>query len=182
MGGTPEGKYLPEFMFETRGSKREQIQGLAPDYMNRFLTQAWNSPNKQEYNINPEEVTNNLTRRNELPNENWGGWNPNVPMESIKLKTLDFAGEDTYNYGLGWKSQKERLDMVDDLFSPIQTSLPSAGSVSKGLDLRTELYKALALQGVTPSINIIDDGQSRVTVIMNMSIDNSFEVFNGMAK
>lgn len=111
-----ETPFVSAFIRTPPGPERDKIRASVPDGVRQILEAKWaqmdnrNAPN--EMYLTDAEKAGELTRyfkSHYLPARDWTGWNPDTPMEDIKMQTMEREGMDAHSAGLGWASQRRRL-------------------------------------------------------------------------
>lgn len=105
------------------------------------------------------------------------GWNPNIPLEDVMLKTVENEGMSAHDYGMGFYSQQRRVKYSPHTPGPIDISDPTGIS-----PYPTDALDAASIRGVITSImsqfgikqpmvniNVLQGTGSRITVNINMN-------------
>lgn len=123
MGGMPkrERAFFAAFS-QADGGDRDAILGMVSPQMARIYRAQWamrDSGNRGRVNSESEVVGENLDyfKNMHVPDPNWGGWNPEVDLKDVQLKTVRNEGMDIHKFDL-WESREmamERKGAIPDL-------------------------------------------------------------------
>jgi len=171
-----ERDYLIEFSKERDPKKQKKILEVMSPYQRKVLKTAW----KQE----TEELESNASffSRHKIPTLNWGGWNPSVDLDNVKIKTIENEGMMLSDFGI-YESQ---LNAPEVILAP---EIDNFDEGSSGLKLQTNLISALQGYGllgvnvsieptVDPGIHVVTDivrtTQYKIKETLNSFIGNMF--------
>lgn len=82
---TQERPYFESFINAPEES-RDSIMNMVPSYMGDIYGSIWKPGS---VNRNTKEIMSNWLQTNELPDEDWGGWNLGYKKQTIMAKTMD---------------------------------------------------------------------------------------------
>jgi hypothetical protein len=112
-----ERAYFDAFLAidSTRG--REEVMRMVPDYVKPIYQAAWTKMGNPEASIEAKYLQRSSDQRaadyfrgRPLPDGDWAGWHPSVPMSVVKVKAIDSAASSTaldkHRFNL-WLPQEE---------------------------------------------------------------------------
>lgn len=100
-----ERKYFMPFL-EAPEEERDQILRIAPSYMKRALQSAYGRRVDEKVDIQQ------YFSEHFLPGDDWGGWNPNVNLDDVKVKMVRHEGMDASEFDI-WDDDQARADHLD---------------------------------------------------------------------
>jgi hypothetical protein len=113
--GSPMKKYAWQFL-QAPESSRAALMSVSPDMAQPLLSSAWSRQGDKRFQRYP---SNNVEQRSAdiianygMPPSDWAGWSPDIPMKSIKIKTLDSYFNEAYDmhrYNL-WEADRRTFD------------------------------------------------------------------------
>jgi hypothetical protein len=115
MGSIPkrERAFFTEFS-EAPKSDREKILKLVSPQMARIYSSQWamrdgedRARNVDKYS--PDQENAEFFSRHKVPDEDWAGWNPEVDIRDVQLKTVKNEGMNIHGFDL-WESQERAME------------------------------------------------------------------------
>jgi len=171
-----ERDYLIEFSKEKDPKKQKEILELMSPYQRKVLQTAW----KQK--TDKLESNASFFAKHKIPTLNWGGWNPSVDLDNVKIKTIKNEGMMLSDFGV-YESQMNKPEVI------LAPEIDDYDEGSSGLKLQANLTSALQGYGllgvnvsveptVEPGIHMITDivrtTQYKLKEALNSSIGNMF--------
>ncbi len=110
-----EKPFFSAFLKTTNPNDRSRILAVAPDEVANLLRIRWDLEEgrrntKARDDLRRDQDVSSFVRDEGIPEMDWMGWNPNVNLDDIKLKSVEKEGFDAHDFGLGWKDQMRRMD------------------------------------------------------------------------
>lgn len=98
--GAPMKNYAWQFLQAPEGT-REEIMRYAPEMAQPILASAYRRQGDIRYSFRPEQssrqIASNRLDYYGTPEKDWSGWSPDVPMDVVKVKTLDSYHNEAYD-------------------------------------------------------------------------------------
>ena len=172
--------YIDAFMNTKDGEARERIREMVSPRVRDVLEAKWDlvdhAQGTREYTMSRSEEMTNYFRSHHLPKESWLGWHPMASLEDIQVKTLDRAGLDAHEFGLGWADQRRRMAHSPFLPGPIDIydstgetfypeNLVTPGEVRQALE---NTIRQMNLKG-SVSVNVTSGTNTQSTVTVNIT-------------
>ena len=107
---TFEKPYIESFLNTRDAKKREEIIKFVPKDLAQALERQWNTNDSKDATLNyVQQSSNELTKG--APNYQFDKsiMDPRIPLDDIKLKTVQQMGLDKFEFGLGWNEQMLRM-------------------------------------------------------------------------
>jgi len=140
MGSIPkrERAFMQAFT-NAEGSERDAILKLVSPQMARIYKAQWSmrdGTSRGRVNTDAETVDSmiNYSRDHNIPEEGWAGWNPEVDMKDIQLKTVQNEGMNIHNFDL-WESQARAMNR--------RPFVPSIGNINAPIGNAENLRRAI---------------------------------------
>lgn len=92
--------FFLEFAKEKDPKSREKMLQMVSPYKKRALQVLWKE------DIDEVESNKEFFKQHDLPNMFWGGWNPQVDLDNVKIKTIENEGMLLSDFGI-YESQKD---------------------------------------------------------------------------
>jgi hypothetical protein len=186
-----EKPFMNAFIHTPEGNERDKIRDLVPAGVRNILEAKWA---QQDSKIAPpgtymsdRERSGMLTKffkSHYLPDRTWTGWDPEVRMDDIKMKTVQKEGHDAHDWGLGWYDQERRI--ANSPYTPGPIDMYRGGDrynetptkVKPG-QLRGIIQKAARAMKVNTSVTISESGGD--SSVCNVNLNVSFSMPEGSA-
>jgi hypothetical protein len=121
MGSIPkrERSFLGEFA-QAEGKDREEVLDMVPPQMARIYRAMWamrdtggRARNDDRYDPN-KEAAEYFSNGHYLPDQEWSGWNPEIDLRDVQIKTVKNEGMNIHNFDL-WESQVRAMQRRPDV-------------------------------------------------------------------
>lgn len=150
--------FFMEFAKEKNKKKQDEILKYVSPYQRRALQIAWGRK-VDKVDSNADYFKNHF-----LPGVFWAGWNPQVDMEHVKMKTIENEGMLLSDFGI-YESQKNE---------PAAIMAPSVGKFDEentgGLGLKARLQGALNGAGlIGVKVSVSPTSASGIEVLANIT-------------
>ena len=167
-----ERDYFHAFKDVTDDEERDKILEVASPLLEIALRKVWN--------MDPEEMESNESyfQERNLPNFLWSGWNPNVDLADVKVKTIKNEGMLFSDFGI-YESQLREDDVINaPNLSPYETQDP--------LTLKANLEATMAGLGLTGvEVSVEPKADSGIDAFVNLAIVTHYQakqVIDGVFK
>lgn len=168
-----EKPYVEAFLNERDPSRRKEILNYVPKDLGKALANQWR---KHDESINTDVFVNETSkdiaagRKTYAFNEKI--LDPRVPLEDIKLKTLESQAYDVHEHGLGWNEQMLR---VQNNFNEIEAvkrqeynNPPTATPTLSSSQVRSAISNLINNSGLKGRVNVYinngRDGPNSITI------------------
>ncbi len=160
-----ERPFIMSFIREGNPTERARILELVPDEVGEILRSKWATADRIYHNAN---LSRHVTEP--MPNPDWAGWAPEIPLEDVKVKLIERRGMDAHDFGLGWYDQVNRMNqsplldrtIVDMKDTTAKNQLHYNQNIS---EMRRTIEVSLQSMGIRGNITITPGIQNRVTII-----------------
>lgn len=156
--------FFLEFAKEKDPKSREKILKMVSPYKKKALQVLWKE------DLDEQESNKEFFKQHNLPNMFWGGWNPQVDLENVKIKTIENEGMLLSDFGI-YESQKDEPAAMMAPEIRDMNSAPSTLSMQRDL---LGLLNGLGLQNV--DVVVEPSSQSGIQVISNISRIASYNI------
>lgn len=149
--------YFLDFAKERDPKKRKKILEYVSPYKAKALKILW----KEDYK--EEESNENFFNNHNLPGLFWSGWQPNVDLENVKMKTIENEGMMLSDFGMYESSKNE----------PAAINAPEIKNIHKGsnpLSLKTHIIGLLNGAGFSGvDVSVETSSSPGIQMITNIS-------------
>lgn len=149
--------YFLEFTKEKDPKARKKILKMVSPYKQKALNVLWGEKYKEE------KSNKNFFSRHNLPSLFWSGWNPNVNLDHVKMKTIENEGMLLSDFGI-YESQKYEPAAQNAPEITNMNSSPSPLALQRDL---LGLLKGAGLQHVDVSVET--SSSNGIQIISNIS-------------
>ena len=132
--------------------KKEQILNYIPEYLKPVYQAAWAKQGDNQFNYtnmrqSPDARMAEYFSAHSLPDRNWAGFNPDVPMNAVKVKTMDSVwgspSQDLHRMGIFASiGDQYRVEFPSPDLSVYNFYSPSGYSAAAQQQLEAELFNA----------------------------------------
>lgn len=167
--------FFMEFAKEKNKKKQDEILKYVSPYQRRALQIAWGRKKIDKVESNEDYFKNHF-----MPGVFWAGWNPQVDMEHVKMKTIENEGMLLSDFGI-YESQSKEPSAV---MAPTVGQFDNANT--SGLGLQARLQGALngtGLMGVKVSVSPTSaNGIEVIANITNAAKITEYKIRDGINK
>lgn len=107
--GTPMKDYAWQFL-QAPPESRQAIMSVAGNMAAPILASSWNRLGDKRFPYRPDssagDASSDIIAHYGMPSSGWAGWSPDIPMETIKIKTMENVfnwASDMHRYNI-WES------------------------------------------------------------------------------
>lgn len=156
--------FFLEFSKEKDPEARKKILDMVSPYKKRALDVLWKE------DLDEIESNKEFFKNHNLPNMFWGGWNPQVDLDNVKIKTIENEGMLLSDFGI-YESQK---DEPAAMMAPEIRDMHEAPSpLAMQRDL-LGLLNGVGLQNV--DVVVEPSSQSGIQIISNITRVSSYNI------
>lgn len=185
--GVNEKPYISAWLNESDQNRRDEILKYVPSNLANALRKQWG------VNDNAD-LTSNINANNSAelsrggPDYKFDGavFDPSVNLEDIKLKTVESAGYDAHEFGLGWNEQQYRLlkysNEVNSVnYNKYQEGDPNTSNLNQG-QIRMAIIENLRSHGIFGTVNVFINNYNDSSNVVNIIIkrDRSRAIVNAL--
>jgi hypothetical protein len=104
-----EKPYIESWLNEKDPERRETISRMIPERLSKAMRSYWHTSDDKEITVSfTDGVSSDLASGKKAMPYTMQQLDPNIYMEDIKLKTINKAGLNAHDFGLGWQDQMMR--------------------------------------------------------------------------
>ena len=100
-----EKSFLVPLLGVVDEGERTQLMNELPLPTAALMGKWWNKSDNYRLDIARSYWDSKIS----IPQDNWGGWDPSINLDDIKLKTIRKQGLEAHDFGLGWEPQLQRM-------------------------------------------------------------------------
>ena len=150
---TNDREYFMEFVSETDPDKKKEILSIVSPALRRALQMSWGLPTEQR------ETNEQFFQHHYLPDSNWAGWNPEIDIADVEVKTIDNEGMNLSDFGFYESSLREPEVMAA---SPLPYKM-----TNRDINISSELLSLLKGKGLkNVKVNVTENNSMGPTEII----------------
>jgi hypothetical protein len=177
--GQREKPYIEAWLNEKNERSREEILRMVPEKLGQGLKTFWDKNDSKE---STSEFVRNTSDSMAGPRRMYRytdqELDPNIFLEDVKLKTINKAGLNAHNFGLGWQDQMIRvqndLDSIEGSDIKQETMYPETTDSSA---VKSSLYNLFNKLGMRNTVRVYvnnhadDENTANVTIKRSRVLD-----------
>ena len=168
-----ESPYISAWINETNQDKQQEILKIVPGRLGQVLASHWQNEGSK---VNTSKIINQISAEminGSAPEYDMRLMDPGIHTEDIKLKSINNAGLNAHDFGLGWGEQmirvQDELNNMPTADMSMESNMRTA-AVDSGT-VRTAIFNILTQNGLSGRVRVFindhfDGDQNKVTVTL----------------
>lgn len=182
-----EKPYISAWLGENNPKRRQEILRYIPTDLGEALKKQWATNDNKEYtSIFNRNSSAEIAAGYNGPEFDRSILDPSVMLEDIKLKTIEEAGLNAHDFGLGWNEQLLRMqENYNNIAAAKVTNLNTEGFSSANIsssNVRYMIQEQMRAMGMPGTVQVyINNGADDVNVVqLNIKSDRSDTIIRAL--
>jgi len=180
-----EKPYIESWLKENDPQRREDILRFAPQRLGQALKSYWHNDD-DDFTLlqGDKDISADMASGRRVMPYSMQQLDPSVMLEDIKLKTINKAGLNAHDFGLGWQEQMVRvqndLNRIDEVNLNAQPISPEILDPSV---VKSAIYMILNKMGVKGRVSLYINNHTESTNFAHITIqrDNTQSLLNSLS-
>ncbi len=181
-----EKPYIEPWLNETNPGRRDEILRTVPESLGHALRGHWHQTDSKEDTSDFVKNTSNPKKRSRAYTRQ--EMDPNIMLEDVKLKTINKAGLNVHDFGLGWQDQMMRTQNdLDRIEGSDVSARPMNVEVTDVSAVKAAAYALLNKLGIRNTTRVYvnnhaDDDNNLTVVIQREKLQEMKNALNNRGK
>lgn len=173
----PEKDYLDSFLKTTDPGERNEILKIVPQDLRGILKRRWGMGDNIDSGF---ETSESYFKKHRLPDSDWAGWSPNLPISDYQVQTMKQEGLDAHEVGLGWYEQERRIRNSPNRINPIDITDNDDNIITdvKQPNLNSAINAILRKYNVFGNVSVIpiNNDNGGINLNVKVSVDRRYDM------